>query len=64
MVPLNYRLSAGDLEYIIRHSDAKMLIVDEEFCPPIEQIVENLSLEEIIIVSVPGDEYVFKGHRL
>ena len=34
MVPLNYRLSAGDLEYIIRHSDAKMLIVDEEFCRP------------------------------
>ncbi|MDR7237975.1 long-chain-fatty-acid--CoA ligase [Neobacillus drentensis] len=61
MVPLNYRLSAGDLEYIIRHSDAKMLIVDEEFCPPIEQIVENLSLEEIIIVSVPGEKTSLKG---
>ena len=61
MVPLNYRLSAGDLEYIIRHSDAKMLIVDEEFCRPIEQIVENLSLDEIIIVSVPGENTSLKG---
>src|SRR4051812_48079229 len=38
MVPLNYRLAAGDLEYIIKHSDAKMLIVDEEFCEPIEEV--------------------------
>ena len=30
-VPLNYRLNAEDLEYIIKHSDSKMLIVDEEF---------------------------------
>jgi fatty-acyl-CoA synthase len=61
MIPLNYRLSAGDLEYIIRHSDAKMLIVDEEFCRPIEQIVENLSFDEIIIVSVPGENTSLKG---
>ncbi|NHM30920.1 long-chain-fatty-acid--CoA ligase [Neobacillus terrae] len=61
MVPLNYRLSAGDLEYIIRHSDAKMLIVDEEFCDPIEKIVENLSLEQIIIVPVPGQKTSLSG---
>ncbi|GAA0502716.1 acyl--CoA ligase family protein [Salinibacillus aidingensis] len=54
MVPLNYRLSAEDLEYIIQHSDARMLIVDEEFSGPIEQIVSSLSLEKIIIVSVEG----------
>lgn len=56
MVPLNYRLSAGDLEYIIRHSDSRMLIVDEEFCAPIEKIVDNLSLEKIVIVRVPGQD--------
>jgi fatty-acyl-CoA synthase len=54
MVPLNYRLSAGDLEYIIKHSDSKMLILDEEFSGPIEEIIDNLSLEKIIIVPVPG----------
>ncbi|MCM3570400.1 long-chain-fatty-acid--CoA ligase [Neobacillus mesonae] len=61
MVPLNYRLSAGDLEYIIRHSDAKMLIVDEEFCKPIEEIADNLSLEKIVIVQVSGHKTSLKG---
>lgn len=61
MVPLNYRLSAEDLEYIIRHSDSKMLIVDEEFCAPIEKIIDNISLEQIIIVHVSGYETSLNG---
>ncbi len=61
MVPLNYRLNAKDLAYIINHSDAKMLIVDEEFSGPIEEIVDELSLEQIIIVSVEGQETSLKG---
>lgn len=61
MVPLNYRLSAGDLEYIIKHSDSKMLIVDEEFSAPIEEIVDNLALEQIIIVPVPEHETSLNG---
>jgi len=61
MVPLNYRLKAEDLEYIINHSDAKMLIVDEEFSGPIEEIVDNLALEEIVVVSVPGHETTLNG---
>ncbi|MEH7417326.1 long-chain-fatty-acid--CoA ligase [Neobacillus drentensis] len=61
MVPLNYRLSAKDLEYIIHHSDAKMLIVDEEFTKPFEEIVDNLALEQIIIVQVPGHTTTLNG---
>lgn len=61
MVPLNYRLSASDLEYIINHSDSKMLIIDEEFSDSIEEIESNLSLEQIIIVSVPGYKTSLKG---
>ncbi|WHY75517.1 long-chain-fatty-acid--CoA ligase [Neobacillus sp. WH10] len=61
MVPLNYRLSAEDLEYIIGHSDSKMLIVDEEFCAPIEKIINNLSLEQIIIVHVSGYKTSLNG---
>ncbi|QKY68788.1 long-chain-fatty-acid--CoA ligase [Lentibacillus sp. CBA3610] len=56
MVPLNYRLKAEDLEYIIHHSDAKMLIVDAEFSGPIEEIADNLSLEQIVAVSVPAHD--------
>ncbi|MFD9625549.1 long-chain-fatty-acid--CoA ligase [Peribacillus muralis] len=61
MVPLNYRLSANELEYIIKHSDAKMLIVDEEFTAPIEKIISKLSLEKIIIVPVEGHETTLPG---
>lgn len=61
MVPLNYRLSAEDLEYIIHHSDSKMLIVDEEFCGPIEKIVDKLFLEKIVIVSVEGHQKTLSG---
>ncbi|MFC4556851.1 long-chain-fatty-acid--CoA ligase [Virgibacillus kekensis] len=61
MVPLNYRLNGTDLEYIIKHSDSKMLIVDEEFSGPIEEIEANLSLEQIIVVSVEGCNSRLKG---
>ena len=61
MVPLNYRLAADDLEYIINHSDAKMLIVDEEFTAPIVEIQENLSFDQFIIVSVEGQKTSLEG---
>jgi fatty-acyl-CoA synthase len=61
MVPLNYRISAEDMEYIINHSDAKMLIVDEQFTGPIKEVKDNLSLEEIIVVAVEGYESAVKG---
>ncbi|GAA0614117.1 acyl--CoA ligase family protein [Virgibacillus siamensis] len=61
MVPLNYRLHANDLEYIINHSDAKMLVVDAEFSGPIEEIANKLSLEQIVVVSVPGYETSLKS---
>ncbi|MCZ2257712.1 long-chain-fatty-acid--CoA ligase [Sporosarcina sp. G11-34] len=61
MVPLNYRLSANDLEYIISHSDSKMLIVDEEFTAPIEEIQGNLSFDKFVVVAVEGQETSLKG---
>ncbi|KKE79761.1 o-succinylbenzoate--CoA ligase [Bacilli bacterium] len=60
-VPLNYRISASDMEYIINHSDAKMLIVDAEFAAPIEEIIDNLSLENIILVPVEGHNSSLKS---
>ena len=61
MVPLNYRISADDMAYIINHSDAKILIVDEEFTPPIEKIVDRLNVEQIIVVAVDGFETNLKA---
>ena len=61
MVPLNYRLAAKDLEYIINHSDAKTLIVDAEFGKIIEDIQEKLPIEKYIVVEVDGHESELNG---
>lgn len=61
MVPLNYRLAAKDLEYIINHSDSKTLIVDAEFGKLIEDIQDKLSIEKYIVVEVEGHESSING---
>lgn len=62
MVPLNYRLSSQDLRYIVDHSDAKMLIIDEEFTEAIEEIEAELDkVKQYIIVSVDGQSTSLKG---
>lgn len=61
MVPLNYRLNAKDLEYIINHSDSKMLIVDAEFGKLIEPVQEQLPIEKFIVVEVDGHESAISG---
>ncbi|MEW6070466.1 MAG: AMP-binding protein [Candidatus Thermoplasmatota archaeon] len=42
VVPVNFRLVAPEIEYILNHSDSKGLIVHEEFVPVIEKIKPNL----------------------
>ena len=62
MVPLNYRLAPSDLEYIINHSDAKLLIIDEEFANAIEEISSDLTnINQIIIISVAGHSTTLEG---
>lgn len=61
MVPLNYRISPADMEYIINHSDAKLLILDAEFAPSIEKIINQIHVEKIVIVSVKGFETTLKS---
>ena len=61
MVPLNYRLNAEDIEYIIKHSDSKVLIVDAEFTGPIEKIAEDLPFDQIVVVAVAGHSHTLKA---
>src|SRR5258708_22073300 len=39
-MPLNVRLSAGELAAILRHSGARMLLYEIEFAPVVEQLRE------------------------
>lgn len=56
-VPLNTRLSADDFVYIINHSGAKVLYVDEEFIDIILEIRDRLvTIESIISNGVTTEE--------
>ena len=43
VVPINFMLVAKEAEYIINHSEAKAVIVEEEFVPVIEAARESLT---------------------
>ncbi|RPJ18101.1 MAG: long-chain fatty acid--CoA ligase [Desulfobacteraceae bacterium] len=53
IVPMNFRLAGKDIDYIVNDSDAKALIVDNEFAPVIDAIkpcLPNISKERYIVV--------------
>lgn len=56
-VPLNFRLSPGELSYILTDSEAKVLIVDPSFSPTVKSIrsAGQFSFLQIIWVASPGE---------
>jgi fatty-acyl-CoA synthase len=49
MVPINTRLSADEIAYILNHSGAKVLLVDTELSPAIERGLGELQTVETIV---------------
>ncbi|PIC62780.1 acyl-CoA synthetase [Sporosarcina sp. P13] len=49
-VPINFRLAANELEYIINNSDSKILIIDNEFAEVINSIRNKIPKVEAIII--------------
>jgi fatty-acyl-CoA synthase len=49
LVSVNIRLSPGEISYIINHSEAKALFVDNEFANAVEPILHELSNVETIV---------------
>lgn len=58
-VPINFRLGSSEVEYIVNNSDAKILIIDNEYIELIQYIRGNLKKVETIVVvgtnQVPDD---------
>ncbi|MBW2613678.1 MAG: AMP-binding protein [Deltaproteobacteria bacterium] len=54
IVPINFRLVAREVEYIVDNSDAGAFIVDTEFAPMIDTIKESLQ-------KIPAENYVAVG---
>lgn len=50
MVPLNIRLKPSDYQFILNHSESKVLFVDQELYHLIEPIKQNLETVKTIIV--------------
>lgn len=55
LVPLNIRLSVDELAYMLRHSDARVLIVTEEFADKARDVASRLDIR--VIESGPDSEY-------
>src|SRR5262249_20241539 len=55
-MPINFRLIAGDFEYILNHAEAKILIVEDWLAPVIEEIRPRLKSVEQFIVAANGTE--------
>lgn len=51
-VPINFRLTADEVQYIVNNSDSRLLIIDEEFTEMVHSIREHIpNVEKVIVVS-------------
>ena len=57
LVPINWRLAAPEVSYILGHSGARLLVVDEEFVGVIGQIrAEQPQLEQVVVLGASGTD--------
>lgn len=60
IVPINFRLVSSEVEYIIDNSDAKALVVHDQFAGTVEPIranLKNIPVKNYIIVGKPHKGY-------
>jgi len=57
MVPINTRLSAGEVEYIVEHSEAKIVFADAELEELLEGVDEGVEIVRIDDTGEEGDPY-------
>jgi len=56
MQMVNWRLSAEQIVYTVNHAEAKMIIINSDFLPILENIREQLKTVKTIVVIVESDE--------
>ncbi|WP_078428094.1 acyl-CoA synthetase [Alkalihalobacterium alkalinitrilicum] len=50
-VPINFRLAAGEIEYIVNNSDSKILIIDRDYVEVIQEIRNRIpKVQQIVVV--------------
>ena len=53
-VAVNWRLAAAEMEYILNHSEAAMLLIGEEFLPVLAEM-DLPSIKTIVVLGDPGE---------
>jgi fatty-acyl-CoA synthase len=63
LVAINTRLSSGEIEYILQHSESKILVADVELQGSVASIVQNCpDLQRVVTdTALPGVEKVIPG---
>src|SRR3712207_889359 len=51
LVAINFRLSAGEVRYILEHSGARMLFVDAELAPLVQDVPAGV---EVVVAGIRG----------
>ncbi len=60
IVPINFRLVSSEVEYIVNNSDAKAMVVHDQFAGTVEPIrsnLKNIAAQNYVIVGKPQDGY-------
>jgi len=60
IVPINFRLVSGDVEYIVNNSDARALIVNDDFIASVDPVrpqLTNLPEDRFFAVGAAGNGY-------
>lgn len=52
-VPINWRLTAAEIEYTINNSESKVLLLSEDFLPMLAQM--KLNLQHIVVIGAGGE---------
>jgi long-chain acyl-CoA synthetase len=52
--PINFRLAAPEIEYLVRDSEAKVFAVGEEFWPTVEKVAPELPGIQFVIIGAAG----------
>lgn len=56
LVPVNYRLAAAEITYIVEHSDARVLLVD----PELEEALDGVECEHKFVIGAESDAILMK----
>jgi len=62
LCPINFRLDAGSIAFILRHSEAKVLLTDREYSPVISQALAALG-HALLVIDI-DDALAAGGERL